>query len=120
MSSYESITVTIRIQPLQTGYHAIPLRLVNESYCKEDGCITIMTVRKLILYFNRLLRKLLNSRISSSLKHQASQLIEVMLLLTLVDVLKEKRFVKNSSLPMSQNMMSMFDQDQVVKMRFVI
>lgn len=67
---------------------------------------------------NRSLPKLLNNKISSSLKHQANQPIEVMLLLTLVDVLKGKRFGKNSLSPMNQSMMCMFDQNQVARMRF--
>ena len=44
LSENESISILLRVQPLQTGYHTIPLRLQNETDLTESTELSIVTV----------------------------------------------------------------------------
>ena len=44
LGTNESVVVSIRLQPLQTGYHTIPLRLQNETDLTEFAQISVITV----------------------------------------------------------------------------
>ena len=44
LAENESISMLLRVQPLQTGYHTIPLRLQNETDLTDSTELSIITV----------------------------------------------------------------------------
>ena len=44
LAENESISMQVRVQPLQTGYHTIPLRLQNETDLTDSTELSIITV----------------------------------------------------------------------------